>query len=191
MPDDPRRPEEALAEQLAAVVAPAVQDAGLVCEQVDVRSRGGRRTVTVTVDLPEDETGSADLDTVAEASRRVSELLDTRDDLLGSAPYELEVTTPGAERTLTAPRHFRRARGRLLSVRTTDDRELTARLLDVTADGELVLRPQDLPGTKPRARSARPVEPVHLPLGDVASARVLLDFSAAADTDPTDTPADA
>lgn len=191
MPDDPRRPEEALAEQLAAVVAPAVQDAGLVCEQVDVRSRGGHRTVTVTVDLPEDETGSADLDTVAEASRRVSELLDTRDDLLGSAPYELEVTTPGAERTLTAPRHFRRARGRLLSVRTTDDRELTARLLDVTADGELVLRPQDPLGTKPRARSARPVEPVHLPLGDVASARVLLDFSAAADTDPTDTPADA
>lgn len=164
------------AEELAARITPLVEGAGLICEDVTIRERGGPATVTVVVDLPEERTGSADLDTVAEVSRVISDHLDADDQLLGGGPYELEVTTPGAERPLTAPRHFRRSRGRLLALRTADGRELVARLLSVSADDVLTLRPETAPGEKPKA-GRRAGEPVELPLGDVASARVLLEFS--------------
>ena len=58
---------------------------GLVLEEVEVRG-GGTPQVRLIVDLPEDQLGSADLDTVAEASRELSEMVDADDALLGSAP---------------------------------------------------------------------------------------------------------
>lgn len=168
-------------ESLRTTVVPLIERAGLFCEDAAVRPRGGRAQVMVVVDLPEDRTGSVDLDTVAALSREISEALDEDDAFLGGVAYDLEVTTPGAERTLTAPRHFRRSRGRLLALRTHDGRDLTARLLDVSDDVARV-RPQDPPGTKPRARST-PVADVELPLADIASARVLIEFSPPADLD--------
>lgn len=167
-------------ESLRTTVVPLVERAGLFCEDAAVRPRGGRTQVTVVVDLPEDRTGSVDLDTVAALSREISDALDADDAFLGGAAYDLEVGTPGAERTLTAPRHFRRSRGRLLALRTQDGRELTARLLDVSDDDTARVRPQDTPGTKPRTRS-RPVADLELPLADIASARVLIEFSPPAD----------
>lgn len=164
------------AEELAARITPVIESAGLVCEDVSIRERGGRAAVTVVVDLPEDRTGSADLDTVAEASRRVSDHLDADDAFLGGAPYDLEVTTPGAERVLAEPRHFRRSRGRLLALRTADGRELAARLLAVSAEDVLTLRPETAPGEKPRAGN-RTAEPVELPIAQVDRAQVLLEFS--------------
>ena len=57
-------------------------------------------------------------------SRSISERLDAigDDDPAGSAPYTLEVTSPGIGRPLTLPRHFRRARTRLVALVTTDGR---------------------------------------------------------------------
>src|SRR5699024_5760646 len=104
---------------------------GLVLEEVEIRRGGGTPQVRLSVDLPEDQLGSADLDTVAEASRALSEAVDADDAVLGSAPVLLEVTTPGVDRELTAPRHFRRARGRLLSLTTDEGTTLRARLLAV------------------------------------------------------------
>ena len=99
--------------------AAAVLDAhGLVLEEVEVGREGGMPRLRLVVDLPEDELGSADLDTVAEASRELSARIDADDSLLGPEPVLLELTTPGVERALTAPRHFRRSRGRLLALRS-------------------------------------------------------------------------
>ncbi|GAB2538846.1 ribosome maturation factor RimP [Brachybacterium huguangmaarense] len=159
-----------------AVIAPVVEAAGLVCEDVDVRPRGGRPLVTVVVDLPEDETGSVDLDAVAAVSHEISDALDRHDPLPEAPAYDLEVTTPGAERTLTEPRHFRRSRGRLLAIRTDDGRDLTARLLDVADDAVATLAPQDPPGSKPRART-KPRADIELPLDRIERATVILEFS--------------
>ncbi|MBE9403631.1 ribosome assembly cofactor RimP [Brachybacterium sp. p3-SID1565] len=171
----------------------------LVLEDLVVRPRSGTTQVRLVVDLPEDRTGSADLDTVAEASSALSELIDADGSLIGSGPSVLEVTTPGVDRALTTARHFRRARGRLVLLRTADGTEHRARVLAVreqssasapssgTAEGEpvIVLRPE--PGTDDRGRPRRlpagtPAQ-LLIPLAEVASARVQIEFDPPADLD--------
>ncbi|WP_152353585.1 ribosome maturation factor RimP [Brachybacterium subflavum] len=175
----------------------------LVLEDAAVRERQGTTEVTLVVDLAEDRTGSADLDAVAEASRGISELLDEDESILGPGPSLLEVTTPGAERTLTQPRHFRRSRGRLLTITrahsaraggapsATEDsaatraasapgeKSLRARLLAVAEDGTLTLHPE--PGVddrgRPRRLPAGTPEFLAVPLSDVVSARVEVEFT--------------
>lgn len=173
-------------ENLRSALTPLVASVDLVCEDVTVRSAGGRNVVTVVVDLPEDRTGSADLDTVAEASRLISDRLDADESFLDGAAYELEVTTPGAERTLTEPRHFRRARGRLARIRTAAGEDLVARVLAVSDDDVLTLRPEDAPGSKPRARRGGQAAPRELPTAEVASAKVLIEFTAPAELPDVD-----
>ncbi|WP_114855259.1 ribosome maturation factor RimP [Brachybacterium sp. YJGR34] len=155
---------------------------GLVLEEIEVRRGGGAPEVRLVVDLPGDALGSADLDTVADASRELSDLVDEDDALLGPDPVVLEVTTPGADRELTAPRHFRRSRGRLLSLTTTDGTVLRARLLGVE-DERLRLRQE--PGRddrgRPRRRPAGTDEHLELPLAEVSSARVEIEFDPPAD----------
>ncbi|MGP9537821.1 ribosome maturation factor RimP [Brachybacterium sp. AOP43-C2-M15] len=150
---------------------------GLVLEEVEVRRGGKTPQVRIVVDLPEDQLGSADLDTVAEASRELSELVDADDALLGSAPVLLEITTPGVDRALTAPRHFRRSRGRLLALTTADGTDYRARLL--ATDGE-TLRLRQEPGRddrgRPLKRPAGTSERLEIPLADVTSARVEVEF---------------
>ncbi|MFC0676148.1 ribosome maturation factor RimP [Brachybacterium hainanense] len=153
----------------------------LVLEELAMRRRGGALEIRVVVDLPEDRIGSADLDTVAEASREISELLDADESLIGPGPSVLEVTTPGAERPLTEPRHFRRARTRLIRLVRTDGTELLARLEDVDGD-VLRLRPQrplDSRGRPQRLPEGTP-EVLDLPIADVERARVEIEFSAPA-----------
>lgn len=171
--------------RLAAALTPFLDGFDLALEGVQLRRRGGRTHLVVTVDLPEDRTGSADLDTVAEASRAISEHLDADPELLaliGPGPSELEVTTPGVDRPLSAPRHFRRARGRLLTLTDQDGRKSTARLLEVTDQDVLVLRPEPRPGAKP-GRARRDQEPFELPLDRVATARVEVEFTRPGDTE--------
>lgn len=102
---------------LSALLDPTVRDEGLVLERVDVTPAGRRSVVRVVVDLP-DGPGSLDLDAVAAVSRAVGAVLDGPDGdaALGSAPFVLEVTSPGVERPLTQRRHFSRATGRLVEV---------------------------------------------------------------------------
>ena len=61
-----------------------------------------------------DRDGGIDLDAVAEVSRAVGAALDADPDAMPGT-YVLEVTTPGVDRPLTQPRHWRRAKGRLVS----------------------------------------------------------------------------
>ena len=67
-----------------------------------------------------------DLDTIAALSRAASELLDDLD----TSPYVLEVTSPGVDRPLTTPTHFRRARGRRVEITLTDGATVSGRLGD-------------------------------------------------------------
>ena len=65
-----------------------------------------------------DKDGGVSLDEVAEVSQAVSATLDlpAADAVLGAAPYVLEVSSPGIDRPLVHPRHWRRAVGRLVRV---------------------------------------------------------------------------
>jgi len=99
-------------ERLATVIEPAVTAAGCDLEDVAVSPAGRRKVVRVVVDAD----GGVSLDDVAEVSRAVSGVLDANEELLGASPYVLEVTSPGVDRPLSEPRHWRRAVGRLVEV---------------------------------------------------------------------------
>ena len=61
--------------------------------------------------------------------------------IVRDAAYELEVSSPGVDRPLTAEKHFRRAHARRVEVELTDGTVLTGRL-GATADGavDVVIR---------------------------------------------------
>lgn len=99
---------DALARSLTELLAPVVEDAGAFLEGVETTRAGRYSTVRVLVDLP-DGPGDLDLDALSEVSRAVSAAVDEADPVKGR--YTLEVSTPGAERALSTPRHFRRAVG--------------------------------------------------------------------------------
>lgn len=101
--------------QLREALEPVVAAAGLYLEDVTVTA-GRRALVRAVVDLP-DGAGGVGSDELTEVSRQLSAALDEHDPLAGG--YTLEVTTPGASRPLTEPRHYRRAVGRLLRAQTT------------------------------------------------------------------------
>jgi ribosome maturation factor RimP len=116
-----------LLEQLAPVVAATGHD----LEDVTVTAAGRRSVIRVIVDAD----GGVDLDAVADVSRAVSEALEEGPG--GSAfagPYVLEVSSPGVDRPLTEPRHWRRAVGRLVSVPVGDQR-LTGRVVAASDTG--------------------------------------------------------
>jgi ribosome maturation factor RimP len=111
---------------LEPVVAAAVAGAGFDLEQLHVQQAGRRRLVKVVIDVAAGD-GGVNLDEIAEVSRRVSAVLDEHDDKLGG-PYTLEVTSPGLDRPLTKPRHWRRAKLRLVQVRQADGAQFTGRV---------------------------------------------------------------
>lgn len=120
-----------VAERVRSVLAPLVTRHGFDLEDVTVTPAGRRKLLRVVVDRD----GGVDLDAVAELGRAASRLLDETDPL-GGQPYVLEVTSPGVDRPLREPRHWRRAVGRLVVVETEEGGELSGRLL--AADEESV-----------------------------------------------------
>src|SRR3954462_10521395 len=106
------------------VLDPRGTGAGYDLEDVTVPAAGRRSVVRVVVD----QDGGIDLDAVAEVSRAVSDALDGSD-ATGSAPYTLEVTSPGVDRPLTEPRHWRRAVGRRVSAQVRDQCSVTGRVM--------------------------------------------------------------
>ena len=78
---------------------------GFECIEVTFAVESGRRILRVTLDAP----GGVLLEQCAQASRALAPLLDSCADL--PAGYYLEVSSPGINRPLTKPEHFRRFRG--------------------------------------------------------------------------------
>ena len=90
----------------------------------------------ITVDLPDEDIGSASLDAVAAASRAISKALDEAN--VPEDAYTLEISTPGISRPLTERRHFLRARTRLVSLDLTDGTIVKGRLSDVEGEDAII-----------------------------------------------------
>lgn len=146
-------------EHLMELLAPVITAEGYDLEDLSVTAAGRRSLIRVTVDTD----GGIDLDGVADVSRAISEILD-QDEEQGvgfSGPYVLEVSSPGADRPLTEPRHWRRAVGRLVAT-SAGDNAFTGRIL--AADDDIVTF--DVSGA----------EQQH-PVSALATGRVQLEFS--------------
>ncbi|WP_426510671.1 ribosome maturation factor RimP [Dactylosporangium sp. McL0621] len=129
-------------QRLLAVVEPVVAAGGFDLEDLTVTRVGRRHLLRIAVDSDK----GVDLDAVAELSRAISTALDKAEaegDELIAGEYELEVGSPGVERPLTLPRHWRRNRGRLVQVKIAG-REVTGRVL-AAGDGGVTL---DVDGAK-------------------------------------------
>ncbi|HLI45250.1 MAG TPA: ribosome maturation factor RimP [Acidimicrobiales bacterium] len=149
-------------DRVERVVAPVVASSGL--ELVDVETRPG--TVRVTVD----RAGGVDLDTLGAVTGAISRALDEHDVVPGGR-YELEVSSPGVERRLRRPDHFRAHVGASVAVRTRAGVDGLRRLEGVlTEAGEETFRLEGeaIPG------GAR-----ELSYGDVERAHTVFDWRAA------------
>ncbi len=100
-----------ITEQVTQAIAPAIVAAGFYLEDVQVLSHGRRRTITCIVDGE----SSLNLDEVTAASKIIAEILDTAT-FLDETPFTLEVTSPGVDRPLTHPRHWRKNLTRLVRI---------------------------------------------------------------------------
>ncbi len=113
------------AEQTRSVVERVVEQAGFDLDELVVTPAGKRRLVRVVLD----KDGGVTLDECAEVSRDISRVLDDSD-VMGSQPYTLEISSRGVSKPLTLPRHWRRSRGRLVVVTTSDGAQLRARIVE-------------------------------------------------------------
>jgi len=116
--------------RLAELIEPVAAAAGLDLESVRMSVAGKRRLLRIVVDGDHGVT----LDDAADVSREISAMLDEAN-ALGEVPYTLEVSSPGVDRPLTEPRHWRRAVGRLVKVKVTGEGTVEGRILAADADG--------------------------------------------------------
>ena len=151
----------AVSERVEQVLTPVINDRGLDLESVDVQPAGRRRLVRVLVDRD----GGISLDDVASLSHDLSTILDDSD-AMGEQPYVLEVSSPGVDRPLTLPRHWRRARGRLVSVELLDGEVLEGRVVAST-ESDATLATGDAESGVPRT----------VTLHDVRHAQVKVEFN--------------
>ena len=155
--------------EVRSVLEPVVVALGLDLEDLDVQASGSRRRVSVVIDRD----GGVDLDGIAAASRAVSDALDSSD-AMGDDPYTLEVTSPGIDRPLTLPRHWRRNIGRRVRVHLANGSTLEGRVREVDDGG--VLLATDAKG-KPESTERR------TPWSDVVRGEVQVEFRRPQGTD--------
>lgn len=98
------------AADLEKMLEPPIARLGYELTDLEVRlgSKGG--LLRLTIDKPD----GIDLDDCEKVSHAVSALLDVEDPLAGE--YNLEVSSPGLDRKLTKPAHFKRFAGETVKV---------------------------------------------------------------------------
>lgn len=156
----PVRPAPVDVAPIRAVVEQAVTGEGYEVDSLSVKPVGRRHLVRVTIDGD----GGLGLDVIADVSRAISAALDAAEETgkqLIAGEYQLEVSSPGVDRPLTTPAHWRRNTGRLVKVKA-GERVFTGRV--VTADEHGITL--DVAGTAHR-----------LDYGDLGPGRVQIEFN--------------
>lgn len=161
-----------------------IAELGLIIEDVAVTPAGKRRLVRIWLDRdisgldPADQTSVVEplsLDEVADATRAISTALDASD-ATGEAPYVLEVGSPGVDRRLVEPRHFRRNVTRLVEIWQVEGAlgdPLVGRLVAAgPAEATLLVA----------ATKKDPEATVRIPYADIARAQVQVEFARATPT---------
>jgi ribosome maturation factor RimP len=148
---------------LDALVRPVVEAGGLELVEVEFHRQEGRRVLRVTVDRE----GGVDLDTIAQASERISRRLDIEGFRPG--PYQLEVSSPGVERPLREPRDFARRVGEKVKVRMSEPVGGSRTVTGVIADAD-----------ERRVRLATEAGEQAVEFDRIASARTVFEWGAAA-----------
>jgi ribosome maturation factor RimP len=116
-----------LLEEIAVAITPAIEAAGCYLEEITLTPAGKRKIMTVIVDGDT----NLSLDQVTVVSKEVSAIVEVLP-VLGDTPFTLEVTSPGVDRPLTKPRHWRKNHGRLINATLVSDKRIKGRIGDAT-----------------------------------------------------------
>ena len=154
-------------ERVRALVEPITADLDLDLYDVERRSA----TVRITIDTPPGSDGGISLDTLSLATRLISRELDHEDPIAGR--YTLEVTSPGLERPLRTPAHFRREVGKRVTLRLAG--HAVADDAPRRLDGQLVAADDERATIELETGERRTVA-----LASIDKARTVVDWSAPA-----------
>lgn len=116
-------------DRISSLLEPVTASLGLDLDEVELTGKSQRRLLIAV-----DRDGGVDIDTIAEATRAISAVLDDSD-VMGEQPYTLEVASRGVDRPLVAPRHWRRNARRVVAVELTDGERFEARIGDSDDEG--------------------------------------------------------
>ncbi|MFV8380388.1 ribosome maturation factor RimP [Corynebacterium hindlerae] len=128
-------------DKITELIAPVLSSYNMDLEGMKITKAGAKSVVAIAVDRDE----RPDLDLLEVISNDIGAALDqaeSRGDVSFGPGYSLEVTTPGVDKPLTQPRHWRRNRGRKVAV-TRDGQRSFARigaLNDAETDVILITR---------------------------------------------------
>ena len=122
-----------LNEEISAAIRPIIEATGNYLEELSITSAGKVKILTVIIDSDT----HLNLDQVTAVTKEISEVIEALEGL-GDGAFTLEVTSPGLDRPLTKPRHWRKNLDRLVKIIMTSGQEVTGRIGEATETTVLV-----------------------------------------------------
>ncbi|MBP9115296.1 MAG: hypothetical protein KBF89_03030 [Acidimicrobiia bacterium] len=122
-------------DELSDMITPLITQSEYRLWNLGITKAAKRSIVTITLD----KDGGANLDEMAEISKEIAIVIDEHPSFENE--YHLEVESPGLERALTKPEHYKWSIGMLISVSFRDDETLSRSrgILKNVNDEELVI----------------------------------------------------
>ena len=122
-----------LNEDISAAIRPIIEATGNYLEELTITSAGKVKILTVIVDSD----SHLNLDQITAVTKEISEVVETLEEL-GDTAFTLEVTSPGIDRPLTKPRHWRKNLDRLVKITMNSGQDIQGRIGEVTETVVLV-----------------------------------------------------
>lgn len=122
-----------LNEEISAVIRPIIESSGNYLEELTITSAGKVKILTVIVDSDT----HLNLDQITAVTKEISEVIEALEEL-GESAFTLEVTSPGIDRPLTKPRHWRKNFDRLVKIAMSSGQDIEGRIGEATETTVLV-----------------------------------------------------
>ena len=122
-----------LNDEVSAAIRPIIEATGNYLEELTITSAGKVKILTVIVDSD----SHLNLDQVTAVTKQISEIVENLP-ALGDSAFTLEVTSPGLDRPLTKPRHWRKNLDRLVKITMNSGQVIEGRIGEATETTVLV-----------------------------------------------------
>jgi ribosome maturation factor RimP len=122
-----------LNEVISAAIRPTIEASGNYLEELTITTAGKVKILTVIVDSD----SHLNLDQITAVTKEISEIVEGLAEL-GENAFTLEVTSPGIDRPLTKPRHWRKNFDRLVKITMTSGKDVEGRIGEATEATVLV-----------------------------------------------------
>lgn len=161
---------------------------GCFLYDLEMTGAGSGRILRVTIE--KDIEGGVTIEDCSKVSRGLNEVLETAEDTVPGGQYYLEVSSPGLERVLKEPRHYERAIGQRIQVKSFAPlldfnshiadlgkaKQITGKLLSFDDKG-LKIAYEGIPGQKAvELAEGEAPQAVFIPFESVTKAHVVFDF---------------